>query len=139
MPERVSSASSQIPSMTEIASSQSSRVTLSVVASRVGGVPEVVVDGQTGLLVPPDSPLALAAAIHELLDDPAKTHVLAANARQRAGALFRWSDYVDAYDDRLESALRVVPDYWERPRLDEPLGPAEIPTSAQKEPAAADQ
>ncbi|MEI7833401.1 MAG: glycosyltransferase family 4 protein [bacterium] len=43
-----------------------------VVATRVGGLPEVVADGTTGTLVPPESPAALAAAIVELLQNPAR-------------------------------------------------------------------
>jgi len=43
---------------------------LPVVATRVGGLPEQVVDGETGLLVEPDSAPALAKAIERLLDDP---------------------------------------------------------------------
>ena len=43
---------------------------LPVVATAVGGVPEVVQDGQTGLLVPPSDPRAMADAITTLLDDP---------------------------------------------------------------------
>jgi sugar transferase (PEP-CTERM/EpsH1 system associated) len=43
---------------------------LPVVATRVGGVPEVVVDGATGLLVPPRAPEALSKAILKLLQDP---------------------------------------------------------------------
>lgn len=42
-----------------------------VVASRVGGLPEVVEDGKTGVLVPPGDPATLASAIKNLLDDPA--------------------------------------------------------------------
>jgi glycosyltransferase involved in cell wall biosynthesis len=42
-----------------------------VVASRIGGLPEVVRDGETGLLVPPGDPVALAAALDALLADPA--------------------------------------------------------------------
>jgi glycosyltransferase involved in cell wall biosynthesis len=41
-----------------------------VVATRVGGLPEVVADGVTGLLVPPRDPVALVDAIAGLLDDP---------------------------------------------------------------------
>ncbi len=44
---------------------------LPVIASRTGGLPEVVDDGATGLLVPPDDPAALAAAILRLAGDPA--------------------------------------------------------------------
>ena len=41
-----------------------------VVATAVGGVPEAVIHGETGLLVEPDAPDALAGAITTLLDDP---------------------------------------------------------------------
>ena len=43
-----------------------------VVASRVGGIPEVVSDGETGLLVPPDDPAALAGALNALVGDPGR-------------------------------------------------------------------
>jgi glycosyltransferase involved in cell wall biosynthesis len=43
---------------------------LPVVASRVSSTPELVVDGETGVLVPPDDPPALAAALNRVLDDP---------------------------------------------------------------------
>jgi glycosyltransferase involved in cell wall biosynthesis len=42
---------------------------LPVVATRVGGVPEIATDGATALLVPPKDPLSLARAIDRLLDD----------------------------------------------------------------------
>jgi glycosyltransferase involved in cell wall biosynthesis len=45
---------------------------LPVVASRVSSIPEIVVDGETGLLVPPDDPDALAAAVREVLRKPAR-------------------------------------------------------------------
>lgn len=43
-----------------------------VVATRVGGIPEIVEDGKTGFLVPPDDPDSLSRAIYSLLDDPLK-------------------------------------------------------------------
>jgi glycosyltransferase involved in cell wall biosynthesis len=43
---------------------------LPVVATRVGGVPDIVVDGETGLLVPPRDPAAIAQAITQLLEQP---------------------------------------------------------------------
>jgi alpha-maltose-1-phosphate synthase len=61
-----------------------------VVASAVGGIPEVVADGQTGLLVPPDDEVALAAAINALVGDPARATELGARGRDRAVAEFSW-------------------------------------------------
>ncbi|MCC6146935.1 MAG: glycosyltransferase family 4 protein [Anaerolineaceae bacterium] len=52
-----------------------------VVATRVGGVPEVVKDGQNGLLVPPQNPSALASAILHLLLTPQERQRLGQNAR----------------------------------------------------------
>jgi glycosyltransferase involved in cell wall biosynthesis len=55
-----------------------------VVATRVGGVPEVVVDGETGLLVEPENPGALAAAVRRLLADPGLAARLGQAGRRRA-------------------------------------------------------
>lgn len=55
-----------------------------VIASRVGGLPEIVADGETGLLVPPDDPQALAAAIRTLAADPARAAAMGAAGRRRA-------------------------------------------------------
>ena len=62
------------------------------VASRVGGNPEVVTDGIDGLLIPPDDPAALAAAIRRL-DDPAFYAQITAAALDRSLA-FRWDSEV---------------------------------------------
>jgi glycosyltransferase involved in cell wall biosynthesis len=56
---------------------------LPVVAGREGGVPDVVADGSTGLLVEPRSVSALAAAIRALLLDPARRRAMGAAARER--------------------------------------------------------
>lgn len=55
-----------------------------VVATRVGGVPELVEEGVTGLLVPPRDENALAQAIIELLDDPTRRQKMGAQGRERA-------------------------------------------------------
>jgi alpha-maltose-1-phosphate synthase len=62
-----------------------------VVASRVGGIPEVVADGETGLLVPPDDPLALATALNELILDPGRATRMGLRGRDRAVSEFSWS------------------------------------------------
>ncbi len=61
-----------------------------VVASRVGGIKEVVVDGATGLLVPPDDPGQLAAAIRRLMNDPGLRESFRAAGRRRVEQLFGW-------------------------------------------------
>lgn len=56
---------------------------LPVVATRVGGIPEVVADGETGLLVPAREPGALAEALAALAGDPARRDAMGKQARQR--------------------------------------------------------
>jgi glycosyltransferase involved in cell wall biosynthesis len=61
---------------------------LPVVASAVSSVPEIVVDGETGLLVPPDDAAALAAALSSLLADRERAAALGAAGLARARAEF---------------------------------------------------
>jgi glycosyltransferase involved in cell wall biosynthesis len=58
---------------------------LPIVATRVSSIPEIVAEGKTGLLVPPDDPSALAAAVNRVLADPGEFGV---RARARARAEF---------------------------------------------------
>jgi alpha-maltose-1-phosphate synthase len=73
-----------------------------VVASAVGGIPEVVADGETGLLVPPNDETALAAAINALIREPARAAEFGARGRNRAVAEFSWDTIAartaDLYD-----------------------------------------
>ena len=59
-----------------------------VVASRVGGMPEVVADGKTGLIVPPGDASALASALARLLDAPALRHELGRHGAEEARRRF---------------------------------------------------
>jgi glycosyltransferase involved in cell wall biosynthesis len=61
---------------------------LPTVATCVGGVPEIVEDGITGLLIPPQNPPALANAIRRLLDDPALSRRMGDQANRRVRARF---------------------------------------------------
>ena len=62
-----------------------------VVSSKTGGIPEVVADGETGLLVPPVDPAALAAALNGLTRDPDRAAAMGRAGRQRAVKHFDWS------------------------------------------------
>jgi len=61
-----------------------------VVGSAVGGIPEVVSDGETGLLVPPDDPAALAVALNTLVGDAERAAAMGRLGRERAVAEFGW-------------------------------------------------
>ena len=68
-----------------------------VVASRVGGLPEVVADGSTGLLVPPGDAAAIAGAVTRLLDDPVLARSLAAAGTRRVEERFALDQMVEGY------------------------------------------
>ena len=70
---------------------------LPVVASRVGGLPELVVDGETGLLVEPGDPNALAAALERLVGDQDLRRRLGAAGRARAEAHFDPESFARAH------------------------------------------
>lgn len=59
-----------------------------VIGSAVGGIPEIIVDGQTGLLVPPADSGALASALLQLLADPAATQAMGQRAAARVQEAF---------------------------------------------------
>lgn len=67
-----------------------------VVATASGGVPEIVVHGETGLLVQPADPAALAEAVHTLLADPGLRRRLGGAARARVEAEFSLTRHVEA-------------------------------------------
>lgn len=87
------------PSVTEalgIGLIEASAAGVAVVATNVGGVSEVVVDGETGLLVPPSDPSALAVAVARLLEDRALAQRLSSAARARVTEAFTAERMLDA-------------------------------------------
>lgn len=75
-----------------------------IVATRVGGLPEAVADGQTGLLVAPAQPRPLAEAITELALDPELRQKFGAAGRQRVAAHFSLKEIAS----RIEEIFRRV-------------------------------
>jgi glycogen synthase len=75
-----------------------------VIAAKVGGVPELVLDGQTGLLVPPENPTALADVMTKLTTDSDLRQRLGAAGRRRV-EMFSWSALADQYEKIYEQAF----------------------------------
>lgn len=77
-----------------------------IVATRVGGVPEQIIDGEHGWLVPPRDPSALATAITDALDSPEKRKCRGRAARRRAKAMFSLEKCVDHHVAMYKAALQ---------------------------------
>ena len=75
-----------------------------VIASRVGGLPDLIADGRNGLLIPPASPSALAHAVCSLVWDPVRLRRMSGEARRSVGRRFSAQAMVEALD-RLYGAL----------------------------------
>lgn len=69
------------------------------VATRVGGIPEVIQDGESGLLAPAGDALSLAAAVQDLIDDPERRRKLGEAARLRAREHFSADAIVPQYEN----------------------------------------
>ncbi len=65
------------------------------IATDVGGVSEFVIDGDTGLLIPPKSPERLASAIQDLLGNPLRNKMLGAKARQKFEQQHDFQHFID--------------------------------------------
>jgi len=87
---------------------EASAAAVPVVATAVGGTPEVVADGVTGYLVPAGQPKALAAKLSELLADPGVRKRMGEAGRARMHARFTFSAQAAAYLD-LFARLRPSP------------------------------
>jgi phosphatidylinositol alpha-1,6-mannosyltransferase len=80
---------------------------LAVVGGRSGGVPDAVRDGETGVLVDPDDPAAVAAAVNALLDDSERRAQLGAAGRRAVETYYNW--------DRVVRDVRGVETEFTRP------------------------
>jgi glycosyltransferase involved in cell wall biosynthesis len=89
---------------------------LPVVATNVGGTPEVVVDGTTGLLVPPREPKALADAMLWMSRHPEARQRMGVAARRRVEERFSMQHTIDAYERLYRRAIETH----RRPRAAEP-------------------
>ncbi len=74
-----------------------------VIGTAVGGIPEIIRDRQTGRIVPPADPAALAASIREALGNPAATAIMAKRGREQAVS----EHSIDHMLDRLEAIYRL--------------------------------
>lgn len=76
-----------------------------VVATAVGGVPDLVADGETGLLVPPRDPEALAAAAVALIEDPDRSRRIGEAGRQRRRREFSLDATIGRIEDLYDRLL----------------------------------
>ena len=82
---------------------------LPVVANAAGALPEVVgSDGKAGRLVPPKNPVAMAAAIAEILAEPERAAQMGLAARRRIQKVFQWRDAAAGMVEVFEETLRAA-------------------------------
>jgi glycosyltransferase involved in cell wall biosynthesis len=82
---------------------------LPVISSRTGGIPEMVEEGKSGLIIPVADAEALAASLMALLDDPGSRAAMGKNAKARIDALFNWNRVADRMEDAIRSTAGQVP------------------------------
>jgi glycosyltransferase involved in cell wall biosynthesis len=76
-----------------------------VIGSNVGGIPDIVTDGKTGILVPPADPGALAAALERLATDPAFASGLAETGSRHMRSNFSWAAIIEAWQACYKAAV----------------------------------
>lgn len=78
-----------------------------VIATNSGGPAEIIVDGATGLLVPPGNEEALAHAMNRLLDEPELAQDMGRRGRERAEQIFTWAKMAERYEAAFDGALNL--------------------------------
>lgn len=89
-----------------VAAIEAASCELPVVASRIGGIPEVVRDGETGLLVSPGDPGGLADAIIGLASDPNLMKKLGMAGRKFVAENYRWDDNIKQMTELYKSMIK---------------------------------
>ena len=78
-----------------------------VIGTDVGGIPELIKNNETGIIVPPDNPSSLAQAVNELLSDKEKAEKLATNGNTFVKNNMTWDvilpKYIQFYEDLLKN------------------------------------
>jgi len=77
-----------------------------VIGTNVGGIPELIINNETGILVPPESPGKLADAVNELLSDKVKAEKLATNGNTFVKNNMTWDVVLPKYIQFYENLLK---------------------------------
>jgi glycosyltransferase involved in cell wall biosynthesis len=91
---------------TSITGLESMATGLPLIGTRVGGIPAIIKDGQSGLLVPPGEPGEIAAAIDRLVSDEALRKAMGVAGRQSAVAGFSWAGIAERTAEIYRQYLR---------------------------------
>jgi glycosyltransferase involved in cell wall biosynthesis len=78
---------------------------LACIATNISGIPELIRDGETGLLVPPEDPAALSDSLQSLISDPVRRHQLADAGFERLHAHFAMDAGINDLDRRFRADL----------------------------------
>lgn len=100
-----------VPSREDISSNvtlEASACGTPVVAFRIGGIPELIDDGSTGVLLPAIDPAAIAEAMRALLGNPDRTRTLGANARAKAEREFDIGIQAERYEEVYAALSRTL-------------------------------
>jgi glycosyltransferase involved in cell wall biosynthesis len=81
---------------------------LPIVATNVGGIPELITDGENGFLVPPADPDSLSDAIERLATSSDMRHQFALANRRKTEGSYTWSRIAEAYLKRYQHAGDTV-------------------------------
>ena len=78
-----------------------------VIGTDVGGIPELIKNNETGIIIPPENPSKLAQAVNELLSDKVKAEKLAINGNTFVTNNMTWDvilpKYIEFYEDLLKN------------------------------------